>query len=345
MRSEFSTDKFIWNQLLMECNYDFYHLPSYLDIEQDLIGGDSVFFYYENGLSKALIPFIKRKIDSSSYYDLVSPYGYAGILINENFNHRDFNKVINNLEKSSMENNIVSAFIRLNPILNNFLFEESEQKKQEIHGRTVFVSLQKPYEELFSHYSSNHKRNIKKLRKEGYFIKKNEWDEYENWQRIYHDTMERLKASKYYYFDSVYFKKLKQELKNNLIFLSVHDRNGILAAGGLFTSFNGVIQYHLGGTNHDYLPFAPTKLMFDEIIKYGHESQCEILHLGGGLGSEADSLFLFKSGFSKDTYRFSTLRLITNKPIYDQLVQERSQILALKDIKDQSFFPLYRFEM
>lgn len=344
MRTGIYFETNLWEEVLKESKYDFYHLPGYLQLECELIQGEAIYFYYEESNSRAVIPLVKRRIGTSEYFDVVNPYGYAGILINKHFDYKLFSDIITSFYKSCYKDNIISAFFRLNPVLNNYLFFESENIKQEIHGRTVFIDLSENYETLLSSYSSNHKRNIKKLKKEGFQVRINDWSQYEAWQELYINTMQRLAASKYYFFDKKYFNRLSELLKSNLLLVSVHNKEGRLAAGGLFTKFNGVIQYHLGGTNEEFLSLAPTKLMFDEIIRWGTENKFEMLHLGGGLGGDTDSLFNFKNGFSKKTMHFTTLRCITNKVVYDQMVKDKFSHRTDLDLKQVHYFPLYRFQ-
>ncbi len=59
-------------------------------------------------------------------------------------------------------------------------------------------------------------------------------------------------------------------------------------------------------------------------------------NLGGGLGGKYnDSLFKFKSSFSKDFKDFKLWNLIVNQKRYDELVEKRN-------IAETSFFPKYR---
>jgi hypothetical protein len=64
------------------------------------------------------------------------------------------------------------------------------------------------------------------------------------------------------------------------------------------------------------------------------------LHLGGGVGGRADSLFHFKAGFSPLRHRFRTLRVVVDEDRYVALV---SALDAGLDPSDRAgFFPLYR---
>jgi hypothetical protein len=76
------------------------------------------------------------------------------------------------------------------------------------------------------------------------------------------------------------------------------------------------------------------KLILDEARLLGNQTTAKSLHLGGGVGgSDEDSLFRFKSGFSKDFKEFSVWKFIVNEEIYEDLS---------KDKVCTDFFPLYR---
>jgi hypothetical protein len=81
------------------------------------------------------------------------------------------------------------------------------------------------------------------------------------------------------------------------------------------------------------------KLVIDEArIKFTGEGQ-RCLHLGGGYqGSDSDSLFEFKSGFSNLRYQFATWRLVVNEAVYCQLAAQAPKTAS----GVQEHFPLYR---
>lgn len=81
---------------------------------------------------------------------------------------------------------------------------------------------------------------------------------------IYEETMERVKASKLYYFSEEYLEKLADLLKDKIHLCLVEFQEQI-ACSGLFTECCGIVQYHLGGTRTNFLKQAPSKLMFDYV--------------------------------------------------------------------------------
>jgi len=96
------------------------------------------------------------------------------------------------------------------------------------------------------------------------------------------------------------------------------------------------MQYHLAGTKEEYSKDTPMKLIIDEARLYGNQNRLKFLHLGGGLnGSDDDSLFRFKSGFSKKKSQFRTWEYIVNETIYKELVSKNG-------VSNSTFFPLYR---
>ena len=85
-------------------------------------------------------------------------------------------------------------------------------------------------------------------------------------------------------------------------------KDGEVCAGALFTIINGIIQYHLAGTSEKFIKFSPMKLLVDEIRIIGNSINAKYIHLGGGLSSATDdTLFVFKSGFSKIKLKWKKL--------------------------------------
>ena len=75
--------------------------------------------------------------------------------------------------------------------------------------------------------------------------------------------------------------------------------------------------------------------MLDFVREYAvNRGEFSVFHLGGGLGGKEDSLFKFKSGFSKNTADFYLIKSIFNVPLYDELSQDTDENIE--------FFPAYR---
>ena len=78
------------------------------------------------------------------------------------------------------------------------------------------------------------------------------------------------------------------------------------------------------------------KLILDEARLLGNKTSASDLHLGGGVGgSDEDSLFTFKSAFSKNFKQFSVWKYIHNTAVYNELAGKL-------ELTSSQFFPLYR---
>ena len=118
------------------------------------------------------------------------------------------------------------------------------------------------------------------------------------------------------------------------------DIDGSIAAAGLFTEEDGIVQYHLSGTDETFAQARPTKLMLHFVRGLMKERGNRVMNLGGGLGAARDSLFDFKAGFSKWREPFRTWRVVVDPERYADLSRERQPD---KDPDDLSgYFPLYR---
>ncbi len=367
--------------------YDFYNLPDFIFQEAALLGGRPVAFHFElsaekgpdergasekvaiekgpdervaseKGASKTglieegIIPLILRDIpgQEGKWLDALSPYGYPGVLTT---NEKYLDKVLTAFYEFAKQERIVSTFLRLHPIHNQILIPERTGLRQSLRGKTYSVYLPEGIEAIRANYSSNHRRNLKKLRKQGYTAVFDAWEHLPAWQQIYVQTMDRLGATDYYKFDLAYFEHLRTQLNCRL--LTVHRPDGEVACGGLFTYYADVIQYHLGGTAESELNAAPSKLMFDTVIEDAAtataatsaasptaangtsstitNSNYQWLHLGGGVGAKDDNLARFKKGFSNREHWFRTIEMVHHRDVYESLSQGK---------EDTGFFPLYR---
>lgn len=333
-----------WEYCLKNTESEFYQTAKFLKLETDLIGGEALAWFGKIENEWVLIPLIRRRIPdnitkSKEYYDYTSPYGYPGFICSEGINTKKLTVLLKQFKTDGAKALGVSTFIRFNPILNTLFLKENEDICHVVHGRVVCISLNKKYDILKKAYSSNHRRDIKKLKKEGYYLEWNNWDDLESFISIYNETMEREKADNYYFFKKEYYEKLRNLCGDeNIDLILVKNNENEAVAGGIFFKNNRTIQYHLGGTRNEFLRKAPSKMLFDGIIKK-YSQVLEEFNLGGGVGNQSDSLFKFKSGFGKEFLKFSTLRIINDRQKYNNMCEKytRDEVNNM-----EAFFPLYR---
>lgn len=344
------TEKLQWQKVLDQCiSYDFYHLPAYSMLEAQRANYSAKLFVYEEGDAIVALPLIIRPLDESpqsgqeKYYDATSVYGYCGPVTNQQWtNYAFFERFGNALQSHLYELRVISVFSRLHPILGN----DAGLCVGEVLalGETVSIDLTLSVEEQFGFYRKSHRYEIRKARAKNIAVihdaRLNYFDDFIN---LYIETMQRVNADKHYYFDRAYFDQLQSILGKNLhLFAAIHDKKVISAA--LFTVFNGLVEYHLSGSSTDELNYAASKLVIDEVRLWANKNSAITLHLGGGLGSREDELFLFKSGFSRVRQTFKIWRFIVDHDRYDLEVQKRRKWLSAQGWRfvDENYFPLYR---
>lgn len=347
MRAEFiQPDNPRWKEFLTRTAHDFYHLPEYAAFAARYEGGEPVAFLVEDQGAGMLLPLLIRSLPEGlgtdlSGSDALSPYGYPAPIFYGPLDEIIIERLWQQFVDLGRERGLISVFVRMHPLLPLPLEPMKRFGLLVQHGQTVRCNLDLSAEDMLEQTCKNHKRNMRKLRKNGFTAARNDWSYWHQFMEVYRRTMQRVGAKDFYLFSDSYFLDLKEALKDRLDLWVVLSPDGELAAGGLFTVTNGIVEYHLGGTAEKYLSVAPSKLMFFDVRNWGKEAGHRVLHLGGGLGGEADSLFQFKAGFSKDYADFFTYRMVLDKSNYERLEKEWRH-LSGRTRQDGEAFPVYR---
>lgn len=330
-----------WNSIIKKCfYYDFYHCNSYNHLDKS---GEPFLFVAENNNAFIVLPLIKRPIKGADYFDCTSVWGYPGPIASnlpEELSPDFINYFQTALQQYLYENKIISAFSRLHTIIPQELYFKDFGKIIYLN-KTVAINTTLPPDIQRQQYRKTNKSEINQLRKNGYIVKKADAEEEINaFVDIYTETMQRVNADTYYFdcFDKNYFHDL----------LNAHDfqpqlllayKEGEITAGGVFMATKNFMQYHVAGTKKEYIKAAPMKLIIDEARLLCSQLQLKYLHLGGGVGgSDTDSLFWFKSGFSNLNFTYKTWQLIVNKEVYKNLADAKKK----QKILNENYFPLYR---
>jgi len=343
-----------WMEVLERCGeFDTYHLPEYHLLANEQKEGDPVLFYFESGEHCAALPFLIREVstvpglESYTYHDATSVYGYPGIVSSVNKNDiaasvykEEFQKALHAVFE---ELGIVTFFSRLNPLIpGSWLFEPMGDVVT--LSSTVAINLRQPESEIRKGITKGHLYDIRKARKQNIRVSEDKDIAYlDDFIRMYNETMKHRDAAAYYYFPKSYYIRCK-ELFPDAIKLYIAEKNGELLSASFFLLTNNIIQYHLSGTPRKYLKYAGAKLIIDEVRRWGMDHGFTWLHLGGGVGSKENPLFRFKAGFSKLRLPFEVVRLVAKPDIYARLIEKRSEWVRINGGKEQAdvFFPLYR---
>lgn len=329
-----------WDNKLSLCKHDVYHTRDWLKISELSDKGEAFAICIEDKEDICFFPFIRKKIDAN-FWDAFSPYGYGGPIYNLNFNLSKIDIFLTHLIEYLSQTGCVSCFFRLHPILNTSW--ESKIGLIVKHGNTISVDLTKNINEHWAETRKGHRSDIKNAIKSGVTV--NLFNGYElnekyinSFYEMYQETMQHVCASDYYFFNKEYFHLLFDTLKNKVL-LAVAFLDQKIIAGSIFTLCNSakIIQYHLSATKEEYRNLQPSKLILHEMRTWGNVNNYSLLHLGGGLGAQEDSLFNFKHGFSKQLSQFNSHRIIVNNEIFDSLCKKCNTNIDLK-----VFFPPYR---
>jgi len=273
-------------------------------------------------------------------FDLTTPYGYGGPLLVSKTRERD--DLLRSLFRFrddyfayAREKNYVSEFIRFHPMFEMWRHFNQIFDLQYLSD-TVVVDLTKSPEALRDQLSKNTRRYVTKSQKEFPSMKTVQQPsdaEMDLFFSLYYKTMEHQHVSRKYFFSEGFIRDHFSLL--NSCFISCQNSLGETGSIALFFRGDKIFHYHLGATNYRFRT-SPLRAVIWESILLARKIGCTHLHLGGGRGRD-DSLFTFKTGFSRETHPFYIGKIIFREKEYRDLVQANAQAAD-----DDSFFPLYR---
>lgn len=326
-----------WTALLSGARHDFYHLPEYALVCAAQEQGEAAAIFATDGERSLLLPLLLRPITYGGR-DATSPYGYPGPIVSGPTDGRFVADALASGMKVLASEGIVSLFARLHPILNGAVPPGTGEVVR--HGDTVDIDLTLPEEELWRQTRSNHRTQINRAIRAGRGVEfDEEWTHYDAFKSLYGLTMSHVSASSYYLFDESYFDDLRDALGSR-IHLCIVEAEQSIAVAGLFVETDGIVQYHLSGSDPAFAREGLTKLMFHQVRSWAKARGNEHFHLGGGVGAADDPLLHFKAGFSPLRRPFQTFRAILDERAYARNVQAHGGELGLP--QRAGFFPAYR---
>lgn len=282
---------------------DIYFLKNYSQCCEITDKGQSFYLKNEN----IILPIIKKRNFA------ISNYGYGGIyFLKETNTELLLNYIINYLDKE----NINEYFIRFTPYFEVNCFNDIKPSKFEIgeyiidyfkKADTFGIKLEGNYEDYLKTTKKNHRRSLRKAKDFIFEIRKPKNIE-TDFINIYNETMERVNATDYYYFDENYFKNLLSNLKENILIAEVKTGEEIVATAIIFKWKNNYLHYHLGCSRTEYLKYGINNFLHDGVIQYGFKNNYKLYHLGGGV-KEDDSLEKFKEKMSNIKFDYYQCRI------------------------------------
>ena len=335
-----------WSALLEEVPHDAYHLPGYALLCAGQEHARAMAFWAEEDDAALLIPLLLRPVPAQlqapdGLQDAVSPYGYPTPLLRGEpgpVHARLFARFV----EAGAAAGLVTAFLRLHPLLplpRALLPEEATRVER---GHTLYADLRQDWTALERGMRAGCRYDVRRLAREGFHVRFDQWEDYPTFAAMYRATMARVGAAEHYLFSDGYFRGLRLALGEHLHLGTVSAADGTPAAGALFFETCGVVQYHLSGTAAPFVRQAPTKLLLHAALRWAQARGDHLFHLGGGVGSRADSLSHFKAGFSEQRASFATVQVVLQPRRYQELLRRWQALAGAHGEAEEAYFPRYR---
>lgn len=310
-----------WNEVLdtfLPAERDIYLREEYVRLyETDT--EKSVCCVVNDGEQTMLFPFLSRTFDyrGERLHDFETAYGYGGPIwhhADDQFKAAALQMMVDDLKNQ----NYVAGFVRFHPLLNNYqVFSVGKVIKDR---KTVAIDLSLNENDIWMQEIHTKNRNvIKKGEKNGLtFVVDDDFQYLPEFVRLYDATMDKLTADDFYYFKQQYYEEYVKTLPNSFLGIVLCDDKMVSAAIFMYEGEYG--HYHLSGSDVSALKLSPNNFMLWHAALELKRRGVKVFHLGGGTTSaEDDSLFCFKSRFSKHIYQFCLGKLIFNEHLYHDI--------------------------
>lgn len=318
-------------QYLFHYNYAFYvesHDCPYL-------------FFYNYKHTRAIYVFIlrdlydidayKTHLSKGEYFDIISPYGYGGFLLDGD----DYIDVFKTFEEYCKLNNIISSTTRLNLLGSK---EQFNYWPKFSPFNNVVRSLDLHSDQLIKDFNYNFRKNLKSsLNKNLRLVIDTDKNSYMDFIKIYNATMDRTKAQKNYYFSSEFFETLNQ-MTDNVVYFNVYFEDKLISSELILYGSKYCYSF-LGGTDRNYFNLHPNHFLKYQVMLWAKSIGLSFYILGGGLGE--DGIYSYKKDMAPNgIVPFYISSKIMDKEKYNFLLHLASQIRSHE--AKVNFFPEYR---
>lgn len=323
---------------------DLYFEKDYGKLYEKMENGECIEFVFENSYGEVKHIFIKREIpilvNGERWYDAITPYGYGGPRITScAFGaHSDLVFAFEQaFDAYCQEQRIVSEFVRFHPIFGNAR-DFSDCYDVVYQRETVGTTIEGFEDPVAVEFSKSARKTLRRSLNAGITCRITEApSDLTQFKEIYYETMSRVDADSYYFFNDDYFDNCLLNFADKIILAEAIYQGQVIAAEIHFL-YDGIMHTHLSGTIADFHQMSPIYVLQYGAVQWGKDNGVKLIHAGGGrTNSLDDSLFKFKKKFGQHTgFRFYTGKKIWNAEIYEELCKQ-SGINP-----NEQFFPAYR---
>jgi len=350
-----TNDKKMWYYLLEKIrNKDIHFTPEYIESFEKIFGKGYLFFYGDKE-NYIIYPFFMREINklpffeliysNEKYYDITSPWYFGGPLKFSSDGKKDlslFNDFLSELHTYYMENNVVAEFCRFHPTLKNHIpLIDVEKDNVERVYEVAYIDLKQSQDIIWKNIKKSCRYAISAAKKKNVKIV---WSQRKEYLKIFYDmyilTMQRIGASKFYFFEYSFLENLYNRLKDNMvIFIATFEERPI--ASSLFLYKYGIMHYWLSGSDSNYWNLYPNNLLIYKAILWAKEHGNNLFLLMGG---SSPSLRRFKNSFTRTTTDFYIYKKVHNDEVYKLLCDKKLEYVKKNRITtfNSDYFPMYR---
>jgi hypothetical protein len=283
-------------------------------------------------------PLIVREIPGAEARDAISPYGYPGIRVADDFE----GAMAPSMSAAALDPGISNpSRVRVDPAAVDWshtglvsIFIRHALGEPPLAGTVERNVVQIADPALPPKSRGSDRNRINRNRRAGYEVRAVPGPETTGEQRAgflaaYQQTMRRAAAAERYLFGAAYFGRL---LESDRAWLAIaYAPDGALAAASLSVRSDGFLHYYLSGSADAQLRDSPMKNVVAALVELSAERGLP-LNLGGGL-RRGDALEEFKRGFANREQPWRVSEIVCDREAYDRLSTGRPAT---------GFFPSYR---
>lgn len=285
---------------------DIYFSREYGLVHASVEGGAIETFVHRGAYGEIRHMFVRREIRGHRgvrLWDITTPYGYGGPVIT----HSEpggkaglIDSFFREFSEYCRDTNVVAEFVRFHPLVGN-ASDFASIYSLDGGRRTVVTALQGVDDPTTETFTKSCRKSIRRAYNAGVSATVVERpSSLEEFEDVYYSTMERNRASDFYYFGKEYFDDFVQRLGDNIVVVRACLDQQVIAMSLCMVS-DEFIHVHLSGTLSAYLPLSPAYVLRHALTQWGKKQGMRLIHHGGGRSSAPeDPLYRFKKQFGED---------------------------------------------
>ncbi|WP_191564272.1 GNAT family N-acetyltransferase [Janibacter melonis] len=289
------------------------------------------------------MPLVLSEIpDVPGQFDAASPYGYSGVFVSPEMSLAEQRVLWTESLDALRTLGVVSLFLRHSSLVPTIALEAVTPFKEVVANHpTVAVDIQDA-DRMWEALAGRTRTAVRKARKSALEVgvrraRPHDFARGSSFRGLYESTMERVGAAPRYFFTDAYYQALHEGLDQDLMIVEVHADDGSLGAAALLLRHEGLLHYHLSGSDPSHARLGANNLMIWGAMVWASEAAVRTFHLGGGVNSD-DALIKFKRSFGGRDLKFRATGHIVNPEAYSRLTTEAQDPSG----GSQGFFPAYR---